>query len=126
MAHTTSPKIRNISWGQVDVDAGDRTESYKDAKCWPGGSRAWDWNETGTSHVPGIQPADVRELVENGASVVVLSKGMNERLQVKDETLEWLEDRDVDAEVLETNEAVERYNELAGDLPVGALIHSTC
>jgi hypothetical protein len=119
----SSPTVEELSWGQVDVDAHG---SFRDAKLWPGGARGWDWNETGTSHVPGIQVADVEELVEKGAERVVLSRGQNERLQVKDETLAWLEDQDVEVEVLESNAAVERYNELAGEEPVGALIHSTC
>ncbi len=122
----TSPPIANLSWGTVEVDEPGEAPSYKDAKLWPGGSRGWDWNETGTSHVPGVQPADVEELVERGAEVVILSRGQNRRLQVKDETLEWLDEQGVDVEVLETNEAVRRYNELAGDRKVGALIHSTC
>lgn len=118
-----SPRVTHLSWGSLEVEG---RGSYKDAKLWPGGSRAWDWNETGTSHVPGIQPADVEEVVEQGAETVVLSRGMNERLQVEPETLEMLEDRGVEALVLQTEEAVERYNELAGSEPVGALIHSTC
>lgn len=118
-----SPRVTHLSWGSLEVEG---QGSYKDAKLWPGGSRAWDWNETGTSHVPGIQPADVEEVVERGAETVVLSRGMNERLRVKPETLEMLEDRGVEALVLQTEEAVERYNELAGSEPVGALIHSTC
>jgi hypothetical protein len=40
---------------------------FKDAKVFPGGAREWDWRETGTRHVPGIQPADVQELIEHGA-----------------------------------------------------------
>jgi hypothetical protein len=119
----SSPTVEELSWGQVDVDAHG---SFRDAKLWPGGARGWDWNETGTSHVPGIQVADVEELVGKGAERVVLSRGQNERLQVKGETLAWLEDQDVEVEVLESNAAVERYNELAGEEPVGALIHSTC
>lgn len=126
MSEESSPTIENLSWGRVEIDDRSGTVSYKDAKLWPGGSREWDWNETGTSHSPGIQPADVREVVEQGAEKVVLSRGQNRRLQVKDETLEWLDEQGVDAEVLETNEAVRRYNELAGDVAVGALIHSTC
>ena len=47
--------------GRLVVD--DRT-SFRDAKLFPGGSRKWDWNETGTHHTPGIQPADVKELLE--------------------------------------------------------------
>jgi hypothetical protein len=121
-AEATSPRITHLEWGRLDVGG----DTFKDAKCWPGGARAWDWNETGTSHSPGIQPADVEELIEQGAEVVVLSKGINERLQVKDETLALLDERGVEAEVLQTERAVERYNELAESKPVGALFHSTC
>lgn len=121
-----SPHISELSWGRVRVDEPEQTHEYRDAKLWPGGSRSWDWNETGTSHEPGIQPADVEELVENGAETVILSRGQNRRLQVKDETLDWLQERGIEAEVLESNRAVERYNELAPDAAVGALIHSTC
>lgn len=119
-----SPRITDLSWGRTEVEGAE--SAYKDAKLWPGGSRAWDWNETGTEHVPGIQPADVRELVEHGAEVVVLSRGQHERLRVRDETLAFLEERGVEAEVLPTGDAVERYNELAAERPAGALIHSTC
>lgn len=119
-----SPRVTGLSWGRTEVEGAEG--AYKDAKLWPGGSRAWDWNETGTGHVPGIQPADVRELVEQGAEVVVLSRGQHERLRVQQETLEFLEEHGVETEVLPTDEAVERYNELAGERPVGALIHSTC
>jgi hypothetical protein len=118
-----SPEIVDLSWGQVTVDG---EGSFKDAKLWPGGARGWDWNETGTSHVPGIQIGDVEEIVDKGADHVILSRGQNERLQVKDETLDWLDARDVEVTVLESNRAVERYNELAGRVPVGALVHSTC
>lgn len=126
MPETTSPEIANLSWGTVEVDEQAGAREYKDAKLWPGGSRGWDWNETGTSHTPGIQPADVEELVERGAEIVILSRGQNRRLQVKDETLDYLDNEGIDVEVLETNEAVRRYNELADSEKVGALIHSTC
>jgi hypothetical protein len=121
-----SPRITDISWGQIEVSSNGEKISYKDAKLWPGGSRAWDWNETGTSHTPGIQPADVEELVQHGAETIVLSRGMNQRLKVKPETLEWLEQKGISTHVLETETAVARYNELAEHAPVGALIHSTC
>ena len=119
----SSPQIEHLSWGRLEVDG----ETFKDAKCFPGGARAWDWNETGTRHAPGIQPADAEELVEQGAEVVVLSTGINERLQVKPETRAFLEERGVAVEVLQTEQAVARYNELAGEgRAVGGLFHSTC
>lgn len=122
---TKSPRITHISWGCLEIEGRDRP--FKDAKLFPGGARAWDWNETGTSHDPGIQPADVEELLDHGASTVVLSQGMNERLKVKPETLQMLEDRGVTTHVLQTEAAVERYNELQeASEAVGGLFHSTC
>jgi hypothetical protein len=69
----------------------EEAKPYKDAKLFPGGSREWDWRETGTEHVPGIQPADVQELLGHGAKVVVLSRGMAECLRVPRETLDFHE-----------------------------------
>lgn len=122
---TRSPRISHLSWGEVRVEGDEK--SFKDAKLYPGGARAWDWNETGTRHEPGIQTADAEELLEHGATVVVLSRGVNERLRVSPETVSALEARGVVVHVLQTEEAVRRYNELAEEEePVGALIHSTC
>ena len=119
-----SPRVTHLSWGRLEVEGEDGP--FKDAKLFPGGARAWDWNETGTSHEPGIQPADVEELLERGATVIVLSKGFHERLGVTPETLRVLEDRGVAAHVRQTGEAVPLYNELRETGKVGALIHSTC
>ena len=119
----SSPRITGFSWGRLDVD-GDR--SFKDAKLFPGGAREWNWRETGTAHDPGIQPADVEELLEHGADVVVLSKGVMERLRICRETLEMLKNRGVAAHVLQTEEAVRLYNELQRKQRVGGLFHSTC
>lgn len=119
----SSPRITGFSWGRLDVD-GDR--SFKDAKLFPGGAREWNWRETGTAHDPGIQPADVEELLEHGADVVVLSKGVMERLRICPETLDMLKNRGVAAHVLQTEEAVRLYNELQPKQRVGGLFHSTC
>ncbi|MDJ0949478.1 MAG: Mth938-like domain-containing protein [Alphaproteobacteria bacterium] len=117
-----SPPITHLSWGRLEVPG----KSFKDAKLYPGGAREWDWRETGTHHVPGIQPADVAELLEHGADVVVLSKGVWERLQVCPETLSMLEQKGVAVEVLQTEAAATRYNELRQTARVGGLFHSTC
>ena len=118
-----SARISLLSWGRLEVE-GEGT--FKDAKLYPGGARAWDWSETGTHHVPGIQPADVEELLDHGATTVVLSKGCWERLQVCPETLDMLKARGVATHVLETEAAVELYNKLRAGEPVAGLFHSTC
>ena len=118
-----SPRVTALSWGRVQVEGG---RSFKDAKVFPGGAREWDWDETGTRHAPGIQPADVKELLECGVTSVVLSRGVLERLQVCEETLQVLADSGVRSYVLQTEDAVRKYNELREREPVGALFHSTC
>jgi hypothetical protein len=118
-----SPAISSYSWGNVLVDEDNR---YKDVKLYPGGHRGWDWNETGTHHRPGILVADVEELLEHGAEQVILSSGFFERLQVADETREFLTKKRIAFERLQTEKAVKRYNELRQKHAVGALIHSTC
>ena len=117
-----SPRITRLSWGRVEVEG---HESFKDVKLYPGGCREWDWRETGTGHVPGVQPTDVEELLQYGA-VVVLSRGVYGRLQVCPETLQLLKDRGITMHVLRTKEAVRVYNECREKGPVGGLIHSTC
>ncbi len=122
---TRSPLVTHLSWGHLEVEGWDG--QFKDAKLFPGGVREWDWSETGTSHEPGIQPADVEELLERGATVVVLSRGFDERLRVRRDTLRKLEERKVPVYVKRTEEAVRLYNELSKENDkVGALVHSTC
>ena len=119
-----SPRIKQVSWGRLEVEG--ETEPYKDAKLFPGGSREWSWRDTGTSHKPGIQIADVQELLDHGAKVVVLSRGMSECLHVPRETLEFLEQRQIAVHVLPTQHAVAVYNKLTQTELVGGLFHTTC
>ncbi len=123
MSLPTSPRILHLSWGRLEVEG---HPPFKDAKLYPGGARAWDWRETGTRHTPGIQPADVQELLDHGARVVVLSKGMHERLGVCPQTLRFLESRGVAVHILQTEQAVRLYNRLREREAVGGLFHSTC
>jgi hypothetical protein len=118
-----SPRIVRLSWGRIEVDGHGR---FKDAKIFPGGAREWDWRETGTRHVPGIQPEDIQELIDNGAETIVLSRGIWNQLQVCPETLAVLAEHGIAAEVLQTEAAVARFNELRQSVPVGGLFHSTC
>lgn len=99
----TSPEIDCLSWGLMKVKG--CSSSYKDCKVWPGGSRTWDWRETGTNvspthtwhthvtnrffysffpfqHHPGVQPADVEEVLKKGIEQLVIGRGMSEALQV--------------------------------------------
>ncbi|MEL6895595.1 MAG: Mth938-like domain-containing protein [Planctomycetota bacterium] len=119
-----SPTILRIEWGKIEVDG---LGTFRDAKLYPGGGRAWDWRETNTHHVPGIQPTDVQELIDNQCEVIVLTRGMQLVLQTCPETLKHLRDLSIETFVEETNAAVVTYNKLVAEgKAVGGLFHSTC
>jgi hypothetical protein len=118
-----SPRINRISWGRMEVEG---VGIGKDFKLYPGGGREWDWSETNTRHVPGIQPSDVEELLAKGSKVVVLTRGIQLVLRTCPETLRLLQDRGIRVYVEETKAAVELYNKLAEKEAVGGLFHSTC
>ncbi|XP_067995907.1 mth938 domain-containing protein isoform X1 [Melanerpes formicivorus] len=137
----TSPEIASLSWGQMKVKGCSAT--YKDCKVWPGGSRTWDWRETGTNHSPGVQPADLEEVVKKGVKTMVIGRGMSEALQVEPpvfqfescyrtplvppSTVDYLKKNGIDVLVLQTEKAVEEYNALAAQgVKVGGVFHSTC
>jgi hypothetical protein len=124
MIEARSPRIRELAWGRVVVEG--QPKPFKDSKLYPGGAREWDWGETGTRHRPGIQPADLQELLDRGARIVILSQGYLKRLQVAPETLQLLESLEIQTHILQTEKAVWLYNDLCEVEAVGALIHSTC
>lgn len=121
---SSSPRILSISWGRMEVEG---LGVGKDFKVHPGGGRPWDWSETGTRHSPGIQPGDVEELLDHGATHVILSRGMQLQLQVDPRTQTLLNERGITVHVAETTDAIKIYNDLADSgAAVAGLFHSTC
>ena len=118
-----SPPIVSVSWGRLEIAQG---RVFRDAKLFPGGAREWDWNETGTTHDPGVQPADVQEILERDVEALVIGRGHQGRLRVRPETLALLEERGVAVHVRQTAVAVELYNRLRERTRVGGIFHTTC
>ncbi|NXA81602.1 AAMDC protein, partial [Thryothorus ludovicianus] len=78
-------------------------------------------------HSPGVQPADLEEVVQKGVKTVVIGRGMSEALQVPASTVEYLKQKGIDVLVLQTEKAVAEYNALAArGAKVGGVFHSTC
>uniref|UniRef100_A0A2K6QMB7 Mth938 domain-containing protein n=1 Tax=Rhinopithecus roxellana TaxID=61622 RepID=A0A2K6QMB7_RHIRO len=78
-------------------------------------------------HSPGVQPADVKEVVEKGVQTLVIGRGMSEALKVPSSTVEYLKKHGIDVRVLQTEQAVKEYNALvAQGVRVGGVFHSTC
>lgn len=127
MNESATSLITHISWGRMEIALGGETLTFKDCKVWPGGAKAWDWRVTGTRHRPGIQPADIEEILAQGVEVMVLTRGMHLMLHTCPETEQWLRDRGIAYHIEETNRAVELFNRLMQQgRRVGGIFHSTC
>ena len=120
---TKSLQVVRLEWGEVELEDGS---IFKDVKIFPGGAREWKWTETGTHHQPGVQFGDVKELLENKAETIVLTKGVLGRLNVRDELVRRLEASGITVHVAKTRKAVQIYNQVCNDGVAGILIHSTC
>jgi len=119
--------ITHSSWGKTTVQHPDGSvHNYEDVKIWPTGSRAWDWKEHNTHHVPGTQIADVQELLDK-ADIIILTRGMDEVLQVPQVTIDYVKDNNKIVHVLRTQDAVILFNQLSKEgKKVAGLFHSTC
>jgi hypothetical protein len=119
-----SPIVTHLSWGEMVIEG---IGSGRDFKLFPGGGCQWDWTKTGTHHRPGIQIADLAELLAYGSEAVVLSRGIQSMLHTCPEVFELLHESGVEVYVTETKSAVGIYNSLATrGRRVGGLFHSTC
>jgi hypothetical protein len=122
----SAPTITSISWGKIVVCGQGKELVYKDAKLWPSTSKVWNWKETSTEHVPGIQKADISEFI-NEVDIVILTRGMDLVLQVPQETISYVKALKKQCFVGQTKEMVKLYNDLIKQgKRVGGVFHSTC
>lgn len=120
-------EIETLKWGRMEVSSPAGRLVFKDCKIRPGHATAWDWGTTGTRHRPGIQVADIEEVLAAGVSVLVLSRGMELKLGTCPETLAHAADRGIVVHQLETSDAAGLFNDLSRQgKRVGGLFHSTC
>jgi len=120
------PVIKSIEWGKILVTHNGSQYQYRDAKLWPEKSKVWNWGETNTHHVPGIQVADLKEFIDD-VDVVILTRGMDLALQIAPETVAYLNNIKKEYHIGETKEMVQLYNKLVKEgKRVGGVFHSTC
>src|SRR4051794_5779914 len=102
MASGDNLGIASFRWGQI-LDTSGRT--FKDARLFPGDVEEWDWRKTGTRHDPGIQIADLKDLVALKPDVVILSRGVDLVLQVPQATIDFARSHAAQVLVLQSEEA---------------------
>jgi hypothetical protein len=119
--------ITDLAWGQMEVTINGEAQHFKDCKLWPGGAREWRWEETGTHHNPGIQSADIEEVLTHEVEAIVMGLGQLGRMNVGAETKALLRERGISYHIEKTQKAVALFNELSqAGKRVGGVFHSTC
>ena len=119
--------ITDLSWGKMEVSIDGDKQVFKDCKVWPGGAREWRWAETGTHHDPGIQLADIEEILAHNLEAVVFGCGQLGRLKVSAEIETMLRERSISYHAEKTGKAVALFINLTRQgKRVGGLFHSTC
>ena len=66
------------------------------------------WRRDGSA----FSPEDFKEVVEKGLDTMVLGIGFMNKVKVPDETLEFFESAGVSCEIMDSTEAMERFNTL--------------
>lgn len=118
----------SVEWGKTTY----QNQTFKDGKVWNTtksgkGITEWIWTKDGTRHVSGITKGAVEELLEHEPSIVILTKGFDNRLTIPDDIVGWLSAKGLKVINMPTKTAVKMFNHLAdcGE-NVCALFHSTC
>lgn len=130
MQRGPATKVPTCSWGRLIVYVNQIPQEFKDAKVWAGSKDsqaiAWDWKKTGTQHVPGIQPADLDEFIDQ-VDEVVLTRGVEHVLQVPQATIDYVKSKGKVCHVGQTADMIELFNKLVDQgKKVGGVFHSTC
>ncbi len=119
--------VTHLSWGKMQVNIQGKEYDFKDCKIWPEGASNWDWNLTGTTHDTGIQPDDIRDILEHGVDVMVLSRGFDMKMRVSPATEDLLKSLDIEYHIHDTQKAVDLFNSLFQQgKRAGGIFHSTC
>lgn len=120
--------ITNSTWGSVTVDY----VTFRDVVVTPTGCKEWNWAHIHNDimhHDPGIRIQDIDSLIlPSNPDIVILSRGRRLALQVPPHIERYLLSNSVkEVYVLETSQAISKYNEfIQKGARVAALIHTTC
>jgi hypothetical protein len=120
--------IEDIEWGKIQIDKRVYKHDVIINKCVV--SR-WDWSKYKTNHSEGIKVEELKQFLVNGkfdVDKIVLSRGMQTKLNIDDETYLFLRLRnDVEFFVGNTISAYRKYNQwIKENQSVLAFFHLTC
>ncbi len=113
------PEVQAYQFGLIVVDG----QSYdRDLIVFPDRVRAGWWREEGHS----LSVADLVEVFDAQPELLIIGRGAHGRMTVPPHTKAALEQKGIEVMVLDTVEAVERYNQERSRRRVAAALHLTC
>jgi hypothetical protein len=112
------PRLEDYSFGRLTVDG---TEQRRDLIVLPERVVTDWWRQD--AH--GLIVDDLRDVLDELPERLILGNGAHGRLQPHPAVIDELRRRGVEVEVLQTDDAVRRYNQL-DERRVAAALHLTC
>ncbi len=113
-------KINKTWFGGVEIDG----KRYRDVLII--GDEIVDRGKWGYFDTHTISERELEELLRGDPEVIIIGSGQSGVLEVPTEVEEKIKNKGIELIVLETPEAIEKYNELSKKKKVNALIHTTC
>lgn len=113
------PEIDSYRFGQIVIDGQAHTN---DVIILPGRVMGDWWREEG--HV--LHTEDLDPVFDAAPATLVVGQGANGRMRVPSQTRRALEDAGIEVIVVDTDQAVEEYNQRRESGDVAAALHLTC
>ena len=109
--------IEEYSFGSMKIDG----QTYEnDLKIFPDGIRPDWWREEGHTW----QSEDIKDVLNYDPELVIIGQGHSSRMKLSKEVIRVLEDEGIEFIALNTQKAVEEFNNASGR--VVGLFHLTC
>jgi hypothetical protein len=112
------PRLEDYSFGRLTVDG---SEQRRDVIVLPHRVVTDWWRQDGH----GLVIEDLRDVLDELPERLIVGNGAHGRLEPHPAVIDELRRRGVEVEVLQTGDAVRRYNQLDGRR-VAAALHLTC
>lgn len=116
-------KLKNYRFGHVETE--DNQSFENDLIVQDDWIHDNWWRQDGHSLVPD----DLESLMPKNPAKLIIGQGASSRMRLTKKVKNYLEEHNVDYEALPTDQAIERYNELAekhGEDKVAGAFHLTC
>jgi hypothetical protein len=112
------PKVQKYDFGSIVIDGKEYTS---DVIVFPDKVRDHWWRKEGHR----LDIDDLEEVLEFKPEVLVIGTGYSGVMEVPEETLRYLQMKNIEVHVAPTREAIKIFNGLGGKRVVGAF-HLTC